>query len=63
VCDDGEKRALLATGTAESRMESEMEKWVAVLWVPDPEKPRGWREFYVARPKPGAARKLGLQRR
>ena len=29
--------------------EPEMGAYAAVLWVPDIEKPHGWREFYVKR--------------
>lgn len=34
------------------------EQYAAVLWLPDPEQRRGWREFYIrkrngARSKPG----------
>ena len=34
---------------------------LAVLWVPDPDARRGWREYYVERPRPGA-RPIGFRK-
>lgn len=33
-----------------------------VLWVPDPESRRGWREFYIPQPQ-GTARCVGFRKR
>lgn len=35
----------------------EPEAWntAGILWLPDPETRHGWREYYIKRPKPGAA--------
>jgi hypothetical protein len=40
---------------------SDMSDTAAVLWVPDVETRRGWREYYIAKPKPGA-RPVGFRR-
>lgn len=35
----------------------------AVLWLPDPEQRRGWREYYIAQPQraPLAPRRIGFE--
>lgn len=37
--------------------EQEARKVRAVLWIPDPEQPHGWRERYVIAPSKGAHRR------
>ena len=56
---DGEPQAVLAQGKVDLPQAVEpsgLGEFAAVLWVPDPEKRYGWREYYVRRPdgaKPG----------
>jgi hypothetical protein len=60
---EDETPTVIGQATAESGdAESDASQWAAVLWVPDPEQRRGWREYYVrkkAAEKPGG--RLGFR--
>lgn len=58
--DDVYSVGLIGIGTAHAVFgpDEETPKAAGVLWVPDPEQRRGWRERYVyAETKPGAERR------
>lgn len=64
--DDGFPRPReLSTGFADADVDESLawdSRVRAILWLPDPEMRRGWREFYVrqsAAPKPGG--KIGFK--
>ena len=57
----------LPTGTATSATGEQprsgaFDDVAAVLWLPDPEQRRGFREYYVYRPKPGKPGSLGFRK-
>lgn len=61
-----DRATLLGVGQAHavSSVDEGPDAPLGVMWVPDPEKRRGWREYYVyPSPKPGAERRpLGFRR-
>jgi hypothetical protein len=51
----------VARGHAESTPERPAaERPAGVLWIPDPEQPHGWREFYVHRPTRTTRTRMGF---
>jgi len=57
MTDDEQDKPSMQQGKVETIAESGLSPYAAVLWVPDPEQRRGWREYYVRKggqpPKPG----------
>jgi hypothetical protein len=61
--DDEQPRPAVFAGKVETVEASSLGQYAAVLWVPDPEQRRGWREYYVKHgepSKPGARERMGF---